>query len=106
MSAPMLTRNERAAWERLTNQPGPRTRTMKEVVAKIQHYVETYDKQRGYEDYRDDTLLNDMLYMIGEAMDEKYKWANGFTDFKVFLIEFLTNQLALENKEFPKAKND
>jgi hypothetical protein len=63
---------------------------MKDVVAKLTHYMDTYDKQYGYVDYDDAIFINDVLYGIGIALDEKeYKYAPGFIKFKSFLKEFL-----------------
>ena len=84
-----MTRNKQAAWEELTNQFGPRTRTMEEVVAKLQGYVATYHKQSGYENYPDSMLIDDVLYGLGQALDDNYQYADGFERFKNFLREYL-----------------
>ena len=58
---------------------------MKEIVKKFQHYVSTYDIQRGYIDYSDTTFIDDMLYGIGIAISDDYKLAPGFQKFKDML---------------------
>jgi endonuclease YncB( thermonuclease family) len=63
---------------------------MKGVVAKLIHYMDTYDKQYGYVYYSDATFINDVLYGIGIALNEQeYQYAQGFIKFKAFLKEFL-----------------
>lgn len=70
------------------------TARQKKVDAAIKYlvnYMTTYDKQMGYLDYTDETIIEDVLYGLGVALDgEKYKWANGFAKFK----ERLANHLA------------
>lgn len=55
---------------------------MRAVVARFQEYVRTYSDQAHYDQYRDDTFLDDMLYGIGIAMEPK-KWRSG-TGFDAF----------------------
>lgn len=65
-------------------------RLMRARVAAIQHYVATYSDQAHYEDYSDETFINDMLYGIGLAMDGiEYAQAAGFDKFKQALRERL-----------------
>jgi len=64
---------------------------MKKIVANFQEYVATYTNQVEYESYRDETFIDDMLYGIGIAMDEKYKFANGFDEWKEVLRKHLDN---------------
>jgi hypothetical protein len=64
---------------------------MKKAVAFLKNYIETYDKQHAYENYSDETYINDILYGLGASLSDDYKWASGFTKFKEFLVkEFIT----------------
>jgi hypothetical protein len=62
---------------------------MKEAVASLQHYMATYDKQYGYQDYPDTTYINDVLYGLGRSLDRKYEFADGFDRFKDVLRKHL-----------------
>lgn len=65
-------------------------RRMKQAVASMAAYMADYDKQDGYLDYSDKTLIDDVLYMLGTALDhEKHSWANGYDIFKAQLREHL-----------------
>ena len=59
------------------------------AVKYLKKYMKTYDKQYGYLDYSDKTIIDDILYGLGAALDDKYKMANGFEKFKVVLREHL-----------------
>ena len=62
-----------------------------EVIAAMKHYIDTYPNQRSWELYTYSTILNDLIYGIGIAIDkEKYEFADGYKEFKKHLIEFLT----------------
>jgi len=70
-----------------------RRRLMRARVGSIQHYVATYSDQAHFEDYSDDTFINDMLYGIGLAMDGvEYAQGAGFEKFKLVLRERLAQQ--------------
>ena len=60
---------------------------MKEAVAYLQKYMATYDKQYGYLDYRTETLIDDVLYGLGAALNADYQYADGFRKFKARLVE-------------------
>lgn len=63
---------------------------MQDAVAKLINYMDTYPNQYGYRDFADETLINDVLYGLGIALDErKYQYANGFEEFKKYLRGFL-----------------
>jgi hypothetical protein len=56
---------------------------MRDAVAKLADYMATYDRQHGYEDYQDATLIDDVLYGLGIALDpQMHQYANGFQKFK------------------------
>jgi hypothetical protein len=61
---------------------------MREIVARFQSYVRTYDGQAAYSTYSDRTYIEDMLYGIGLSIDpELYRGASGFDRFKALLQE-------------------
>jgi hypothetical protein len=85
-----MTRTQRVAWEALQNPYGQaETRPMPEVVEKLQKYVATYDQQHGYENFPDSILIDDILYGLGQALDDNYQYADGFERFKDFLRDYL-----------------
>ena len=83
------TRNKKVTWEKISNSPGPRTRSMKEVVASLQQYMATYNNQPGYEDFPDHVLIDDVLYGLGKALSDEFRYADGFAKFKDFLRDHL-----------------
>lgn len=60
-------------------------RRMKAAVEYLQKYMATYDKQFGYQDYRDETLIDDVLYGLGVALGREHQFADGFAKFKAKL---------------------
>ena len=66
---------------------------MRQMVAKYQEYVASYDQQSYYADYSDKTFLDDMLYGIGLSMQidtaTDYTGAGGYERFKQTLREHL-----------------
>lgn len=63
---------------------------MKKAVAYLRDYMVKYENQFGYMDYSDETFIDDVLYGLGVALDEKqYSWANGFAKFKPRLTEHI-----------------
>jgi hypothetical protein len=70
-----------------------RRERMRQAVAGFQLYVSTYSDQPGYQDYYDETFINDMLYGIGLAMQTgtptDYSGPGGFERFKQRLREHL-----------------
>ncbi len=63
---------------------------MELMVKYLQRYLETYDKQYGYQNYTDRTFINDILYGLGVALNpENHQYADGFDRWKKELIEFL-----------------
>lgn len=60
------------------------------IVASLQEYVGSYDKQLGYTDYLDKTLIDDVLYGLGRAMDPKaHSGADGYEAFREVLQRHL-----------------
>lgn len=59
-------------------------------IAMLTKFMVTYDKQSGYLDYTDDTIINDILYGLGVAInEEEYSFASGFDKFKEVLRQHL-----------------
>lgn len=74
-----------------------RQNRMRKIVAAYQQYVATYSKQASYLDYMDKTLISDMLYGIGLAIDkDKFYGASGFDRFKDELRKYLPPNERLE----------
>lgn len=66
------------------------TQTIPESVSYLARYMESYDKQTGFEGYSSKTYINDVLYGLGMSLNpELFRWNNGFEKFKVFLQEYL-----------------
>jgi len=64
---------------------------VKKAIEYLQNYMQTYDKQGGYLDYTDETIINDVLYGLGVAIGGKeYEFAQGFKKFKKRLITHLS----------------
>lgn len=59
------------------------------AVTSLKDYINTYDRQPGYESYRAETLIDDVLYGLGIALDDKYRHAQGYDEFKKVLREHL-----------------
>lgn len=55
------------------------------AVEDMQKYWATYNEQVGWKDYDQEMFLNDALYGVGISLNRKYRFANGFDKFKVFL---------------------
>lgn len=67
-----------------------RQRRMKKIVERMVDYVSTYDQQAGYQDYSDETFIQDMLYGISLSLDaEKYKFADGYRKFQETIAHIL-----------------
>jgi hypothetical protein len=59
---------------------------MARIVETFQQYVAVYSDQAGYVNYKDRTFIDDMIYGIGLAIDEKeYKWFDGYKRWKKYL---------------------
>ena len=67
----------------------PSQQRMRVAVEYLQHYMATYDKQYGYLDYPDRTLIDDVLYGLGRALSKEYEFSPGFEKFKKVLREHL-----------------
>jgi hypothetical protein len=61
---------------------------IKDMVKFLQTYINSYDKQQGFLNYSESTVIKDILYGLGLAVDyRKYSCVSGFEAFKQFLKE-------------------
>lgn len=65
----------------------PEQKRVKKIITYLRKYINTYPKQSGYLNYSDDVIIDDILYGLGAALDEQYKYASGFYKFKKFLSQ-------------------
>lgn len=66
---------------------------MRRAVEDLADFMATYDTQRGYVDYSDSILIDDVLYGLGVALEpDKYKWATGYALFKDVLRAHLKDK--------------
>lgn len=64
---------------------------MEAAVASLRSYMSSYNNQAHYEDYTDQTFIDDVLYGLGVALDpEAHRFATGFDRFKAQLVKHLT----------------
>lgn len=76
--------------EKYAKKVDERQKKVKEGIEFLKDYMDTYNKQPGYLDYTDYTIIEDILYGLGVAIDkDKYSFANGFKDFKEVLINHI-----------------
>lgn len=89
------------------NQPRYGQRRMKLMVKYLKRYVRIYDKQYGYEDYTDKTLILDILYGLGVAINPvEHRHADGFDRWKEKLIKFLGDELPPSVLESTRASSN
>ena len=67
-------------------------RRMKKAVEYLQEYMRTYDQQEGYQDYRIETYIDDVVYGLGISISGRYRGASGFRDFEKFLLKHLEKE--------------
>lgn len=74
------------------NDPQYQQKRMRLMVDYMVGYMGTYDLQSGYENYRDETFIDDILYGLGVALNpEQHQFADGFRRWKDTLAEYLKN---------------
>lgn len=67
-----------------------RQKRVKSAIEYLKKYINTYENQKGYLDYADGTIIDDILYGLGVALDEeKYKFGNGYDRFKLRLLDHI-----------------
>lgn len=59
------------------------------AVKYLQDYMDNYATQEGYGNYSETTLIDDVLYGLGVALDNKYSCAQGYDLFKERLCKHL-----------------
>lgn len=70
-----------------------RHKHVKQAIEYLTKYMATYDKQAGYLDYADTTIIDDVLYGLGVAIGgREYQMANGYAKFRKRLAEHLANK--------------
>jgi hypothetical protein len=62
---------------------------MEKAVAYLTKFMATYDQQHGYQDYSDETYINDVLYGLGVSLSDEYQFAGGFRKWRAKLLEHL-----------------
>jgi len=71
----------------------PEQQRVKKAIKFLKRYINTYESQRGYLNYDDTTIIDDILYGLGLALDEKkYSFYSGFMTFKAFLRKHLNKK--------------
>ena len=69
-----------------------RQKHVKQAIEYLARYMKTYDKQTGYLDYTDETIIDDVLYGLGVAIGgREYQMADGFAKFKERLAKHIAN---------------
>lgn len=99
-----MNRSRENTW-RITKGQQP-LKSMKNVVADLQKYIETYSSQPTYEEFSDEVFIDDIVYGLGVALSEEYKFAPGFSDFKEVLLKHLLSDPYLKNRNLQGAFND
>ena len=68
----------------------PEQKRVKKAIASLTKYMVTYKNQFGYLNYRDETIIEDVIYGLGIALaPDKYRFASGLDEFKKVLREHL-----------------
>jgi hypothetical protein len=80
-----MHRSKENTW-RVTQGKKP-LKPMEDVVSYLMYYINTYPDQPGYEEYNNETFINDILYGLGVSISEEYRFATGATKFKELLIK-------------------
>lgn len=66
---------------------------MQKAIRFMANYMGTYEAQAGSLDYRDTTLIDDVLYALGYALGgDEHKFADGYDRWKVKLRKHLAEQ--------------
>ena len=57
--------------------------SIKDAVAYLQHYMQTYSDQKFYETYQTKTYIDDVLYGLGVSLNKnEYEGVSGYDRFK------------------------
>jgi hypothetical protein len=68
------------------------TNSTKNAVEILKIYIDTYDSQKGYEDYSTQIYIDDILYGLAISLSNEYTYAPGFEQFKKDLQEYLNDK--------------
>ena len=60
---------------------------IEKAVESMEQYINTYRQQPYYKTYTEATFIKDMLYGVGVAVGDEYRFAQGFDTFKEKLKE-------------------
>jgi len=82
-----MNRSQQNTW-RITQGLEP-LKQMEAVVTDLQHYINTYSSQPTYKDFSDELFIEDILYGLGTALSDEYRFASGYRKFKKELINHL-----------------
>lgn len=78
--------------------------SIRDAVEYLVEYWGTYARQHGYINYSVETLIDDALYGLGMAIDEKqFRFADGYDRFKKVLSDHLERSEGAEIKKFRSA---
>jgi hypothetical protein len=64
---------------------------MQRAMKRMSEYAATYESQEGCVNYSDQMFIDDMLYGIGIALDDKYQFSDGWAAFQDVLREHLSD---------------
>ena len=74
----------------------PRQEKVKKGIEYLIHYVGTYPNQYGYLGYSDETIIDDVLYGLGIALDDdEYQMAEGYRKFQERLLRHIQKNLGV-----------
>jgi len=65
---------------------------IKDIANYLAHYWGTYSHQGGVSTYMQKTILDDLLYGVGAAINRKYSFAQGYDRFKEDLLKHLISE--------------
>jgi len=73
---------------------------VEKIVADLQEYVKTYSNGVYYKSYTDETIIDDILYGLGIALDrEQYEMHSGYQKFKRRIAKHIETTTHLETVE-------
>ena len=65
------------------------TKSVKDAAAYLKDYIDKYDSQYNYENYRIETFIHDIVYGLGVSLDDDHQCAQGYDIFRKKLAAFL-----------------
>lgn len=72
------------SWSKLEQ----REKRNKQIIKYMKDYINTYDSQAHFKSYEDETIIDDMVYMIGVAL-YNLKGVDGYGKWRKILIEYM-----------------